>query len=202
LSTNEYVLQIITMPSEKRLYERKVSRSQWKELLAPTAFSIVARDASLYTIVSVFRACNMLAGQTIRSAKVPHWVAPVVAVVPGAFIAIFLSIFVMLPAYAALVRKEASLLPEEEETIVSFDRTFGGKLAHLTDKLSYRDAWKSFSGEARRRVIKLYVKFAFIMIAFTFLMAHVFALELLVVAGDQVQGFAMVARQHIKERGF
>lgn len=196
-----YTHKIMTMPSSKKPWERKVSRAQWKQLLAPTAISILARDFSLYAIVTTFVSTGMAAKHFADSGKAA-WIAPVLAIVPGLVAAIVLPIFVMLPAYGALVRTEASLLPEEEETIVSFDRTFGGKLAHVSSSLSYADAWKSFTSEARRRVVKLYVKFFFIMVALTIVAAHVLSFELFMVAGDQMQEYAEVVREHLRARGF
>jgi len=194
--------KIMTMPSEKKPWERRVSCANWKQLLAPTALSILARDFSIYAIVGTFAVSAQFARNLGNNSSVPNWVSPVVAIIPGLIAALSLSIFVMLPAYAALIRKEASLLPEEEETIISFDRTFGGKLASVSSVLSYADAWKSFTSEARKRVVKLYVKFFFIMVALMFVMAHVLAFEFFMVANDQVHEFAEVARQHLQARGY
>jgi hypothetical protein len=194
--------KLISMPSSKKLWERRVSRAQWKQLLAPTAMSILARDMSIRTIVSVFVISSKAARSLSSSGKAPAWVAPILAIAPGLITSVSLSIFVMLPAYAALVRKEASLLPEDEDTIVSFDRTFNGKLAHVSDTLSYKDAWKSFNSEARGRVIKLYTKFFFIMAAFVFIMIHVVGFELYMVAGDQVKQYAVAAGANLRARGF
>ncbi|KAF2436371.1 hypothetical protein EJ08DRAFT_728901 [Tothia fuscella] len=193
--------KIMTVPSDKKPYERKVTRAQWKQLLLPTAVSILARDMSIYTIVYTFVYTNMAAQKINQSGKAT-WMAAVLAIVPGLIAVIALPIFVMLPAYGALIRKEASLLPEEDETIISFDRTFGGKLAYVTSVLSYADAWKSFTSEARRRVIKLYVKFFFIMVAFVFFASHVLALEFFIVANDQVHQYAEVARQSLQAKGY
>jgi hypothetical protein len=193
--------KIMTVPSSKKPWERKVSRAQWKNLLAPTAISILARDFSIYTIVITFAYTNMAARHIAHSGKAA-WVAPVLAIVPGLILAIVLPVFVMLPAYGALVRTEASLLPEEDETIISFDRTFGGKLAHVSSSLSYADAWKSFTCEARRRVVKLYVKFFFIMVALMIVAFHLLSFELFMVAGDQMHEYAGVVREHLRARGF
>jgi hypothetical protein len=194
--------KIMSMPSSKKLWERRVSRANWKQLLLPTALSVLARDISARTIVSVIAISGDGAHSLATSGKAPMWTVPILALVPGAITAVTLGVFVMLPAYAALVRKEASLLPEEDETIVSFDRTFDGKLAHVSDVLSYKDAWKSFSGEARRRVIGLYTKFFFIMSALIFVMLHVIGFELYMVAGDQIQKYAATAGAKFRAGGF
>jgi hypothetical protein len=68
----------------------------------------------------------------------------------------------VLPAKIILVRVQASLLPDTEETIVPFDRSFNGKLGPGTARgdrgLSMLDAWKSFDFSARRRLVKAYAK--------------------------------------------
>jgi len=190
--------KIISMPSEKKLWERRVSRQQWKTLFIPTAMSILARDLSVYSLVYTVIMSKTAAQALTEKANLPAWAAVLMVVVPVIFSTVFLGIFVMLPAYAALVRKEASMLPEEDETIISFDHSFGGKLQHIGEQLSYKDAWKSFDGEARRRVIKLYVKFFFIMTAIMVVMAHVIGLEFMLVAGDKIPELAMHVKQNFR----
>jgi len=70
---------------------------------------------------------------------------------------IFVAVFVFFPANVILVRIAASVLPEEEATILPFDRTFGGKMAP-GERLKMFDAWKSFTWEAIKRVVQIYVK--------------------------------------------
>jgi hypothetical protein len=194
--------KIISMPSAKKLWERRVSRAQWRQLLVPTALSVLARDMSARTIFAVVFVTANSAHSLAVDDKIPAWAEALLSVVPGAITAVTLAVFVMLPAYAALVRKEASLLPEEEETIISFDRTFNGALTHVSDTLSYKDAWKSFSGEARRRVIGLYTKFFFITAALMFVMLHVIGAELYLVAGDQIEKYVVAAGASLRARGF
>lgn len=66
-----------------------------------------------------------------------------------------------LPFNVAVTRIEASLLPEEEETIVTFDRSFGtdgsnglrpGLLAESRGALSFREAWQSVTWSEMRRL--------------------------------------------------
>lgn len=65
------------------------------------------------------------------------------------------------PFHVAVTRIQASLLPEEEETIVSFDRSFGtsganglrpGLLAESRGALSFREAWRSVTWSEMRRI--------------------------------------------------
>ncbi|KAL2845145.1 hypothetical protein BJX68DRAFT_136243 [Aspergillus pseudodeflectus] len=68
-----------------------------------------------------------------------------------------LMFFVTLPAKAVFVRVAASMLPEEDEPIVPFDRAFGGKV-RATGELGLLDAWKTFGWAARKRFLVIIVK--------------------------------------------
>jgi hypothetical protein len=101
--------------------------------------------------------------------------------------AITCTLFLCLPANVTLVRIEASILPEEDDTIVPFDRTFGGKVVSQmmggTGKVSFLEAWRSFNWEARRRLIKLFVKGFFVIMGMLLVVSHVLVAEAFVVMG-------------------
>ncbi|RYF45631.1 MAG: hypothetical protein EOO38_15665 [Cytophagaceae bacterium] len=105
------------------------------------------------------------------------------------------SIFLCLPAIVTLVRIEASILPEDQDTIVPFDRSFGGKVVSQmhggSGKVSFLDAWRSFNWEARRRLIKLFVKVVLIVGALVFVTVHVLAGEMMIVFGADGLGRAL-----------
>ena len=78
-----------------------------------------------------------------------------------------LNLLVCLPLEVALVRIQASLLPEDEEPIVPFDRSFGnngpnglrpGLLAEPRGPLRLRQAWKSLTWAEMRRLLKTFAK--------------------------------------------
>lgn len=77
--------------------------------------------------------------------------------------------FVELPAQIALVRIQASLLPPDEDSIVPFDRSFGGRVNPLfmvgnegaegeKTVATLRDIWETISKAAIWRVAKLVIK--------------------------------------------
>lgn len=81
----------------------------------------------------------------------------------------------LVPAGVALVRVQASLLPDDEDTIVPVDRTFSGNAGKQGDgyappgilapphgAITFRAAWKSFDWLERRRILLLYAKFVLI----------------------------------------
>lgn len=108
-------------------------------------------------------------------------------------LAIFLSIFVLIPAHVVLVRVQASLLPEDQETIIPFDRSFEGKVEPAvvggTGYVSMKDAWATFSRSAWRRLVKLYVKIYLVSMALVVLTIAVVAPQvfLMISASKKVQ---------------
>lgn len=190
--------KVISMPSSKSIRERMISRAQWKELMVPTALSVGAQTTGVCAIAMVFRVSGMLVHDLHQNDAAPKWTLPILALVPGSLTAIVLGLFMMFPAYVSLVRKEASMLPEEEETIVNFDRSFGGRLTQAGTAATLRESWQSFTWEARRRLIKLYVKFFFIMSGVMFVFVHVLLLELYIVAGKEIKDYARSVHQEIK----
>ncbi|KAL7796608.1 hypothetical protein V8C37DRAFT_372370 [Trichoderma ceciliae] len=84
-----------------------------------------------------------------------------------------LYIVVIIPARVVLVRIQASLLPEDEDTIVPFDRSFDGKVEPaVVGGLGYAtvaDTWSTFSKAAWRRVVILYGKILAIFVTVTLL---------------------------------
>ncbi|KAK0391028.1 hypothetical protein NLU13_0530 [Sarocladium strictum] len=85
-------------------------------------------------------------------------------------VAVLCAIHFLIPTHVVLVRVQASILPEDTETIVPFDRSFEGTVepAVVGGKgyVTMRDAWKTFSRSAWRRIVKLYVKIYAISLAF------------------------------------
>lgn len=80
-------------------------------------------------------------------------------------------LLINLPLNMASVRVQASLLPEDEDTIVDFDRTFGlngnnglqpGLLAQPRGALSFREALRSVTWAEMRRMIILHAKFVLV----------------------------------------
>lgn len=76
-------------------------------------------------------------------------------------------VLVSLPLEVATVRIQASLLSEDEETIVPFDRSFGnngpnglrpGLLAEPRGPLSLRQAWRSLTWTEMRRLLRTFAK--------------------------------------------
>ena len=89
------------------------------------------------------------------------------------FLTFALFVLLEIPATVTAVRVAASMLPEEYETIVPFDRSFGGKVTPAiiggAGKIGMLEAWKTFTWSSRVRLLKLVVK-VFAMIVAVWLM--------------------------------
>lgn len=188
--------KVISMPSDKSLRARMVSRAQWKELVVPTALSAGAHGF-VFEGMRVMHEYSAQACQMLEQHQVSNWIIFAVAVLPVLIGGAVLALFILLPAYVSLVRKEASLLSPEEETIVPMDRTFGGRIPYIGAKLNVGDAWASFAWDARVRLVKHYVKFFFVMVAMVLFFAHVLALEFLMAAGSNAMDILKDIQEHI-----
>ncbi|TRX93683.1 hypothetical protein FHL15_005359 [Xylaria flabelliformis] len=97
-------------------------------------------------------------------------------------------VFLVIPTQVVLTRVQASFLPEDNDTIVPFDRSFGGKVvpAIVGGKgyINMIDAWKSFSRASWVRLVKLYVKIFLIVVALTFAWVAVLIPEYILIANN------------------
>lgn len=109
------------------------------------------------------------------------WKAVVIAVATLA-----VSLFLIIPAQAVLVRVQASLLPESEDAILAFDRSFGGAVTPTIvggkGYATVADAWRSFTASAWRRYLGLSVKIFFVNIATMLGIGLVVGLEFLAIS--------------------
>lgn len=194
--------KVISAPSDKSFWQRIPNKSHWKTLTVPAVVASAMTYMSMYLTIGM----AMLLGFTDSASgheepgRVPNcaqkiaFIARVLAIV---IFAVSCSLFLCLPAMVTLARIEASILPEDEDTIVPFDRTFGGKVVSVagTSVVGFLDAWRSFNWEARRRLIKLYVKNFFISAGLLIVLFHVLGLEVFVIMGPKV-GHLMSQMKH------
>ena len=93
------------------------------------------------------------------------------------------------------------MLPEEDESIVPFDRTFAGKVVPEivggTGSIGMLDAWKTFDIPSRIRLIKLYAKVFAVQLATTIMFVMVVVAELRVAMGDDFQKVHKMAREQM-----
>ena len=108
----------------------------------------------------------------------------------GMFLMLALFVGLQIPATVTMVRVAASMLPEEDETIVSFDRTFGGKVTPAIvggqGKVGIVEAWRSFPRSSRVRLLKLLAKVVLIVMAVWIGMIITVTAEAHLMLGDNV----------------
>jgi hypothetical protein len=107
------------------------------------------------------------------------------------FLALFIAI--QIPALVTMVRVAASMLPEEDETIIEFDRTFQGRttpeIVGGQGKIGMVEAWKSYPKNSRLRLLKLIAKVAAISAAAWLGFVMVLVAETHILLGDNVGAF-------------
>jgi hypothetical protein len=198
--------RVVSMPTTKSFWQRLPSKSNWKTLALPAAIAASMPYVSVYLTIGVGALLGLhredpeqLAGYS--AGQLTCLAMRIFAV---AIFAVLCSLFLCLPAMVTLVRIEASILPEDEDTIVPFDRTFDGKAVSQmhggSGKVGFLDAWRSFNWEARRRLIKLFVKASLIMVGVFFFVAHVLAFEVFAIFGPQLgQLLSQIDREGMPE---
>ncbi|KAF2994187.1 hypothetical protein E8E13_002177 [Curvularia kusanoi] len=193
--------KVVSMPSEATFWQRVPSKSAWKALAPAAAISAAMPYISLYLTggFAVLLGLHKLDQQNLEQYTSRQLTCLAVRGLAVVVFALFTSLFLCIPAVVTQVRIESSILPEEEETIVPFDRTFGGKVVGQllggTGRIGFLDAWRSFNWEARRRLIKLYAKIGAIMLFAFFTVAHVLAFEVFVVMGPALGDFLARAQR-------
>jgi hypothetical protein len=192
---------VISMPSNKRFWHRITPKSVWRQLALPAAVKAVAGYTALYVCIGFFYILRLhkVNGNSFSDYKGVDYFLLALRFTALIVVALLAALFIVLPATVTLVRVEASLLPEDDETIVPFDRSFAGKVVPTilggTGAVSFIDAWKSFNWEARRRLVKLYAKISFIMFAVMLVMAHVIVFEAWIVIGPAIKKMMADAQQ-------
>lgn len=189
--------KVVGMPTEQSFCQRIPNKSHWKTLALPAAIASAMPYISMYLTAGLV----MLLGfddmePVITCAQKMGVIARVLGV---AIFAITCTLFLCLPALVTRVRIEASILPDDQDTIVPFDRTFGGKVVSKmmggSGVVGFLDAWKSFNWEARRRLIKLYIKNFFILTGMLLVFFHIVAFETFAIMGPAV-GKLMAQMKH------
>ena len=116
------------------------------------------------------------------------------------FLTFALFVLLEIPATVTVVRVAASMLPEEYETIVPFDRSFGGKVTPAiiggAGKIGMLEAWKSFPWSSRVRLLKLVGKVFAMIVAVWILLSMVVIGEAHLFLGDQMGEIMKTIGQH------
>lgn len=100
-------------------------------------------------------------------------------------LAVAWTILIEVPATVIAIRVAASMLPADDEVIVPFDRTFGGRVTS-TDigRISLLDAWRSFTWPSYVRLLKVLGKTCAILMGVFVLFCLVFVAEVALLPRD------------------
>lgn len=155
---------VISAPSPKRFWQRLPNyNTAFKATALPTCiyFAVIEIQTALPRFLA--RLMHMTTWDPSKPNEIPtprdgdSWKGLIVMIT-----SILITVFLTIPAHVVLTRCQASLLPEEDETIVPFDRSFQGKLEPAIvggrGYVTVKDAWETFSRASWIRLVKLYVK--------------------------------------------
>lgn len=185
---------VISTPSEKKWYRRFSTVDAGKKIILPTLVWAVAEQATIYIPVTLFiifdlegYASNPSGISDLSPAQQQSIMLASFAVLMSA---VATAVLIVFPASVTLKRVQASLLPEENDSIVPFDRTFGGKVQPQvvggTGVVSMVDAWKTFDWAARFRLATLYAKIFAMQVSTTVLFVLLAVFEVRMINGDYV----------------
>ena len=189
---------VISAPSTKRWFRRIPSVRSGHNVIIPTAIYAIAEQIALYMPVMLYLAFGLdkyhnapYYGEMDKATRATVVKQYFLVAISG----LLMAVLIVFPASVSLTRVQASMLPEENESIVPFDRTFGGKVKSEilggSGSVGMLDAWKTFGWAARLRLVKLYVKVALIQVATTVVFVMVVVGELRLIMGKELGKAAM-----------
>lgn len=185
---------MISNPSPKPWFRRfnadkKVAIESWKALALPSAVFATAQMLTIGLPFLVF--VIFTSGPTDVQQQLMGLAA-------GGLCMLLLSLSILLPASVTLTRIEASFLPDDEDTIVPFDRTLNGaRTADITldgedsapstpRKSLFVEAWRSFDKPSRLRLVKFYIKMALVQLMIVVVGVHVVMAEIYMLGIDRL----------------
>lgn len=180
---------VISAPTATRWYKRFAPLRTWKKIAGPTALAALTKQTAIMVPVMLFIKLNQQLPTTPAewSGLSCHERSKIILQGFGvAALSFVFWILLVIPAKVTLTRVQASLLAEREEPIVPFDRTFGGK-TEPNGVLGMLDAWRSFDGASRIRLLKAYFKAAAIQIALTMFFGALIVLTAVTALGSGLQ---------------
>ncbi|OJJ98132.1 hypothetical protein ASPACDRAFT_80253 [Aspergillus aculeatus ATCC 16872] len=152
---------VISEPSPKRFYQRIGGFKTWKRIAPVAAFEHAVTGAGLYAplfLIEAFGGFDGLKDLNSFTPTDPSFTKAIWTIYGLLLVPTVVSFVVSIPARAIFLRVAASMLPEEDEAIVPFDRSYGGKVQPAilggSGKLSISDAWKTLDRAALTRFVK------------------------------------------------
>jgi hypothetical protein len=164
---NAWLHKVISKPSQKSWFARVSEQSHPRSVLREIGLWAFCRSISTFvtrTLMSIF----VLSKFTVVDDKLQFAddASPTETTLEALGIYVLnlvLLLLLVVPASIVLVRVQASILPDTDEAIVPFDKTFGRTVVSESvvgsSKLALLDAWRSFTLPARIRLLKTYAKY-------------------------------------------
>lgn len=197
---------VISEPSPKKWFRRIPSWKSWKKIAPAVALRAVAEQLCILLPTILARSMGVMkmfenpaaAGQ-MKNADAVKMVWQLLLVL---FVFLAPVLLIEIPAEVTFVRVAASMLPEEDESIVPFDRTFGGKVVPEilggSGKVGMLEAWKSFGWAQRVRLLKLIGKVVAIQTAVAILFVMIYVGELKLIMGKELAKTVGAMHPHLQ----
>ncbi|EPE31188.1 hypothetical protein GLAREA_04155 [Glarea lozoyensis ATCC 20868] len=191
-----WTLIVISDPSPKTWFRRMPTLSMWKKVAIPTALLSVSEQVAIFAPLFLALAMGL---DREDPRQMPYYTSKDTGIMAAKSfaviaLAVVLGVFLVIPANIALTRVQASLIPEAEETIVPFDRSFNGKVVPEivggTGVIGMMDAWKTFDWAARIRLVKAYVKVFAMQLALTLAFFFVLTAQFFMIVGKDFKKYA------------
>lgn len=180
-----WIHTVISEPQATSWWRRFPAYRTWSKFAPAVALKAVAGQVGF--VVPVLLGCALhlfRIDDEFISVTDPNKLPRPTPALLGGGIAVFvlslaLVVFVEIPAHVIMVRVAASLLPDNVDSIVPFDRSFGGKVTPAVvggaGKLGLMDAWKTFTYSGRVRLMKVLLKVGGMAMALGFTFGLIYA---------------------------
>jgi len=199
---------MIAHPTDKPWYRRFVARKDARAVYLPALVYALAQQATIFlpmAVASTVGLTDVSQEQLGRMANEQNGVEAIMMLLSALAVpatAIFVALAILLPALVTLTRIEALLLPEDQETIVPFDRQAIVANIDMTKRCTagalFTSAWRSFDRASRWRLVKLYTKIFFMQMALFITGTFAVLAELYVIGGERIAVFLVSASAQIQ----
>lgn len=183
---------VISDPNPKPWYKRVPSIKTWKKVAGPTAVLAIAEQLAII-LPAYLAATYGFVGNPQDYANYTNAERNIL-VLKGFSVfglSVALALLVVVPANVALTRVQASLLPDEVESVVPFDRSFGGKvipeIVGGSGVIGMLDAWKTFDWNSRVRLIKAYAKVFAMQFVLSLFFVGIMGAEIALIVGKDLK---------------
>lgn len=178
---------VISEPSPKRFYQRIPSFRTWMKIAPAAALEDILTAAAFFFPMAIASFAGMFESNNDNEITIVALCRYLMVMGLPALLAFLISI----PARVIFVRVAASMLPEEDETIVPFDRSFGGKVQPQiiggSGHIGLLDAWTTFDWAARVRFAKVLGKTLAIELALSLLLGILVFVQIFTLAPNAVR---------------